>query len=91
MTPAPTGAAASGPLFGTVDGSSAAASTPASKGAPSKGPSLPTATIMFNGKKLHLKLGDSFPKAKPVFRLAGIQSGNVLVALVKGGLADGSA
>jgi hypothetical protein len=66
-----------GPLFGTVDGSKAAGS-------------LPTATIVFNGTHLQLKLGQSFPKSKPVFRLAGIQSASILIAPLKGGLADGS-
>jgi hypothetical protein len=85
----PAASAGKGPLFGTVEGSTVVTSN----GVPkiSKGSSLPTATIMFNGKRLQLKLGQAFPKSKPVFRLAGIQSGNVLVALVKGGLADGSA
>lgn len=81
-------APAKGPLFGTVEGGTA--STSSSVPNVSKGSSLPTATIMFNGTRLQLNLGDAFPKSKPVFRLAGIQAGKVLVALVKGGLADGS-
>jgi hypothetical protein len=90
VPPPATTSAAKGPLFGTVEGSPAAPTKSGSNGTTSKGTSLPGATIMFNGKRLHLVLGQAFPKSKPVFRLSGIQSGSVILALVKGGLADGS-
>ena len=35
-------------------------------------------------------LGQAFPVTKPMFRLAGIKPGSVRIALVKGGLADGT-
>jgi hypothetical protein len=75
--------AGTGPLFGTIEG-------PSSGVTKTKTRTLPGATIMLNGKRLRIALGEAFPKSKPVFRLAGIQAGSVSIALVKGGLADGS-
>jgi hypothetical protein len=71
----------SGPLFGTVEGTAAI-----QKG----GNSLPAASIMLNGHKMKVKLGDSFPSSKPYFRLAGVGSGSLTLSVVKGGLASGS-
>jgi hypothetical protein len=88
---------AQGPLFGTVDGgalpvtNASAPSNGATTKTSAKTHALPSATLMFNGKRLHVVLGQAFPKANPVFRLAGIQSGSISIGLVKGGLADGSA
>jgi hypothetical protein len=76
-----------GPVFGTVDGP--ATSTPApARTSPAR--QLPGAVIKLNGTKIRVALGDSFPKNQPVFRLAGLKSGGVRIALVKGGLADGT-
>jgi hypothetical protein len=79
------GDAGSHPVFGTVE-------------LPSKGPKgdlkpvdgLPQATLRVNGKKAQVALGRSFPKATPLFRLAGFAPGSVKIAVVGGSLADGS-
>jgi hypothetical protein len=82
----------SGPLYGTVSGSSPKAGAGAAGGTSGKKPAaLPGAVVKVNGVKMHVQLGDTFPEAKPIFRLAGITSGSAQIALVKGGLADGSA
>src|SRR6478609_1187692 len=77
---------ASGPLFGTVDGPATATPSPAA----TKKQTLPGAVIKLNGTKIRVALGDTFPKKQPVFRLAGIKNGAIRIALVKGGLADGT-
>ncbi len=82
-TPA-SSAPASGPFFGTVD-----TTTPA-KPATAARAGLPTAQIRLNGTTVRVALGQSFPSKKPVFRLAGFQSGGVSIALVEGSLADGA-
>jgi hypothetical protein len=71
----------SGPLFGTVEGTAAI---------PKGGSSLPAASIVLNGHKMKVKLGDSFPSSKPYFRLAGVGAGSLTLSVVKGGLASGS-
>jgi hypothetical protein len=70
-----------GPLFGTVEGTAAI---------PKGGSSLPAASIVLNGHKMKVKLGDSFPSSKPYFRLAGVGPGSLTLSVVKGGLASGS-
>ena len=80
----------SGPMFGTVDGPATA--TPSPTGGTTAAPSsqLPGATLKLNGTKIRVQLGQAFPKNQPIFRLAGIKKGSVRIALVKGGLADGT-
>jgi hypothetical protein len=85
-----TGASSGAPIYGTVAGSSTKAGAPANGTGGKKPVTLPGATLKVNGVKMHVQLGDSFPEAKPIFRLAGITPGGVQVALIKGGLADGS-
>lgn len=80
-------APSAGPVFGTVDGP--ATSTPAPRN-PGKAQQLPGAVIKLNGTTIRVALGDTFPKNQPIFRLAGIKAGGVRIALVKGGLADGT-
>lgn len=85
LKPTPASSApASGPFFGTVD-----TTTPA-KPATAARAGLPTAQIRLNGTTVRVALGQSFPSKKPVFRLAGFQSGGVSIALVEGSLADGA-
>jgi hypothetical protein len=81
------GADPSGPVFGTVE-LPGAAQAPAADGKPAA--DLPQAILRVNGKRTPLPLGEGFPKAKPVFRLAGFAPGSVELAVVEGSLADGS-
>lgn len=85
-------ASGSGPLFGTVDGPATSTPSPKGGGGTTTAPAsnLPGATLKLNGKTIRVQLGQAFPVTKPMFRLAGIKSGSVRIALVKGGLADGT-
>lgn len=86
------GATSSGPIFGTIQGpSSPSGGSKPGAGAQSGGSSIPTAVIRFNGHRLTVALGQSFPKKNPYFRLAGVKPDGVMIAVLKGSLADGSA
>jgi hypothetical protein len=82
--PSSAGAGSSGPLFGTIQG-------PAPRVGKLSGRSLPSAKIRFNGVNLTVALGHVFPKAHPFFRLAGVKPDGVIISVLKGSLADGSA
>lgn len=82
--------AGSGPLFGTVDGPATATPSPTSGTKTPPASKLPGAVLKLNGTKIRVQLGEAFPKNQPIFRLAGIKKGSVKIALVKGGLADGT-
>lgn len=82
--------AGSGPMFGTVDGPATATPSPTSGTKAPPASKLPGAVLKLNGTKIRVQLGEAFPKNQPIFRLAGIKKGSVKIALVKGGLADGT-
>ena len=85
------GAISSGPIFGTIQGPSSQSSGP-SQGAGSRSArSIPSAVIRFNGHTQTVALGASFPKKSPYFRLAGVTPNGIIISVLKGSLADGSA
>ena len=85
------GAISSGPIFGTIQGPSSQSSGP-SQGAGSRSArSIPSAVIRFNGHPQTVALGASFPKKSPYFRLAGVTPNGIIISVLKGSLADGSA
>jgi hypothetical protein len=85
-------ATSSGPIFGTIQGPTTQprGSKPRA-GSQSRGSSIPSAILRFNGQRLTVALGQSFPKKNPYFRLAGVKPDGVMIAVLKGSLADGSA
>lgn len=86
------GATSSGPIFGTIQGpSTQPGGSKQGAGSQSGGSSIPSAILRFNGHRLTVALGQSFPKKNPYFRLAGVKPDGVVIAVLKGSLADGSA
>jgi hypothetical protein len=77
------GTGSAGPLFGTIQGT-------APRVGKVTGRSLPSAKIRFNGVTMTVALGQTFPKAHPIFRLAGVKPDGVIISVLKGSLADGS-
>ena len=84
-------AISSGPIFGTIQGPSSQSSGPSQAAGSRSGRSLPSAIIRFNGHLLTVALGASFPKKSPYFRLAGVTPNGIIISVLKGSLADGSA
>ena len=85
------GATSSGPIFGTIQGPSAQPGGSKQGAGSQPGSSIPSAILRFNGHRLTVALGQSFPKKNPYFRLAGVKPDGVMIAVLKGSLADGSA
>ena len=65
-----------------------AAEPPAAEPTPEKVPT--SATISVNGISEVVKIGDAFPKADPLFRLASIKDGVAKITIAGGSLQDGA-
>lgn len=65
-----------------------AAEPPATEPTPEKAPT--SATISVNGISEVVKIGDAFPKADPLFRLASIKEGVAKITIAGGSLQDGA-